>query len=354
MFAEPKTILISRKPGTPCDDAIAFVRSLGGTPLEHDLGSVPAVDFESVSAALVVVADHHEAAANQTNRWRVELGDRFRPIVWILDSNDNAESGADTCLVRPLDFARAGVQLRAFDRLRTQVEGLRERADQFSSLFDDYIESVDHRRLFTLRGYSTLHLPPSRPREFGTLGFGYFHDPDSPGDPSFLDIGANGNLVRIVAAAVEGDSGLAGCLFGLMIRHVARPSAVPISRPGELLRAINRNLLAIPDEALPVRIALVDIDCRSGEFCIAQAGTVAPTLLRADGTVEPIPLTGPHLGLIEVEGKSHTGTLRPGDRLIVGTDWNRELDHRDRSPQELIDSLDLRRPAVAFAIGHLP
>lgn len=354
MSTEPKTILISRKPGTPCDDAIAFVRSLGGVPLEHDLGSVPAVDFEPLSAALIVAAEHLEAAAAQTNRWRVELGDRFRPILWILDSNGDIDGRADACLVRPLDIARASATFQAFERIRSQVEGLRERVGEANATIVRFLTSMDDSRLSTMRAYSTLHLAPSRPREIGALGFGYFHDPDSPGDPSLLDVGTNGRLVRIVATTVEGDTQLAGCLHAMMIRHLARAGAVPSARPGDLLRAINRHLLLIPDEARPVRLAIVDVDSRSGEYCIAQAGTVSPTLLRADGTVEAIPLTGPHLGLFEIEGLSQSGTLRPGERLIVGTEWNRATDHRDRSPQELLNSLDLRRPAVACAIAHLP
>ena len=196
MSNEPKTILISRKPGTPCDDAVAFVYSIGGVPLEHDLGSVPAVDFETLSAALIVVVGQFEAAASQTNRWRVELGDRFRPIVWILDSDESVDGRPDACLVRPIDFALAAAQLRAFERIQIQVEGLRDRAGEVGALAEKLSLAHDLRRRDQSLAHATLHLAPTRPREIGSLRFGYFHELYPTGDPSLLDIATDGDRVH--------------------------------------------------------------------------------------------------------------------------------------------------------------
>lgn len=353
MPTHPKTILISRKPGTATADVAAFVRSIGHEPLDHDLGSVPAIDLEKVAAAFVVPGEQFAAAAAQTNRWRVELGDQFLPIIWVLDSSNNNEFGglADAIFHRPLDLATLTTQLKAFERIQIQMERLRDRAGEVGGLAEKLGQLHDLRRRDAALAYSILNSFETRPSQIGALQFGYCRD----SGPSLLDVGTDGDLVRIVVARVEGDGGLSDCLNAMLVRQLARPGTVPKSPPGEVLQTINRELLARKRDFLPVQLSLLDIDSRSGKYRLAQAGMADPVIVLANGDSESIAFLDPHLGMVEIQGATREGQLFPGDKIILGTDVKRSGEfnfNRDVTIQEVLDSLHLPLSAVACAVGR--
>ena len=103
--------------------------SAGFTVVDHLLGSTPAVDFEPVAVAVIVVEERTDIAAAQTRRWRIELGDQIVPVLWLVPATVlgaaivGFEAGADACL--PQDAVDATLIAQINSLARTHAAGVR-------------------------------------------------------------------------------------------------------------------------------------------------------------------------------------------------------------------------------------
>lgn len=139
-----------------------------------------------------------------------------------------------------------------------------------------------------------------------------------------------------------------------------------VAAPGEVIRALDREYpFERFERHFTICYALLDI--RSGELTYGNAGHPAPVLLRANGSVEVLPVGGTIVGLgmpeLEMEGRCRLG---PGDRLFLYTDGIVEQQDEfgtffgDKRFHELLsahagDSLDATCEQVVEAvIAHAP
>src|SRR4051794_14411681 len=116
------TVLLSAPPQSPADDLRRLLAAAGFAVADHLLGSPPAVDLSPVVVAVVGVGERADVAAAQTRRWRVELGDRAVPVLWVIPFASaeitalGLDAGAEACLARPVEPAVFAAQVRALAR----------------------------------------------------------------------------------------------------------------------------------------------------------------------------------------------------------------------------------------------
>jgi PAS domain S-box-containing protein len=125
----------------------------------------------------------------------------------------------------------------------------------------------------------------------------------------------------IVVGDVCGKGAEAAALTG-MVRYTIRAEAAHRASPCEVLRLLNDAILRQFNDGrfctvLHGRVRVSD----GARVRVASAGHPPPLLLRADGTVEPVPVTGPLLGVLRmVAHEDITVSLEPGDALVCFTD----------------------------------
>jgi len=130
----------------------------------------------------------------------------------------------------------------------------------------------------------------------------------SPGDLTALvaDVSGKGIGAAILAASLE-------ALF-------AGPLSLALA-PGEVLAKVSELFFARTDPAKFATAVLLSLDAASGTVRYGNAGHCPPLLVRADGTADPLPSTGPPLGMFpgQVYGQGEVA-LRPGDLLALYSD----------------------------------
>jgi serine phosphatase RsbU (regulator of sigma subunit) len=94
--------------------------------------------------------------------------------------------------------------------------------------------------------------------------------------------------------------------------------------PGEVLSHVNRKLLGLVLEDLPLVAMLVaQLNTQSGELLLARAGIPAPVFLPAHREPQLVAAPGPFLGTADASYPTVALVLGPGDRLVIGTDGTR-------------------------------
>jgi serine phosphatase RsbU (regulator of sigma subunit) len=98
---------------------------------------------------------------------------------------------------------------------------------------------------------------------------------------------------------------------------------------GHVLAEVNHELLGLGLEDPPLLAMLVGLlNLETGDLALARAGLPAPVYLSAAQAVETWPIPGPFLCTADTGYVTRLARLRPGDRLVIGTDGIR----RDGNP----------------------
>ncbi len=117
--------------------------------------------------------------------------------------------------------------------------------------------------------------------------------------------------------------GMPAALFMIAVRTLSRHLAPSASGPAEMLRRLNKALVADNPTALFVTLVHGMYDADAGTVHLASGGHPPPLLRRADGTVEEIALK-PALMLgcssLELAANEVRIDLAPGETLILYTD----------------------------------
>ncbi len=155
--------------------------------------------------------------------------------------------------------------------------------------------------------------------------------------------------------------GLTAAVFTAEIRFILRAFLREHERPGLVLDNLNNYLceshrlfregLNAEGDDAPVCLALAVIHAASGKGVVASAGIEPPLLLRADGQIEQMRVSGVLLG-IEGDQDYHSTAfhLEHGDTLLMTTDGITEA----RRGREFLDTEGLRRLAQeAQPLGSL-
>lgn len=135
--------------------------------------------------------------------------------------------------------------------------------------------------------------------------------------------GSNGDMTRVVIADAMGH-GLAAGLLMSNLQGALRILAADINSPASLLQKLNhwicRNVAVTKFISL-VCLCLESINEKETRLIYANAGHPPPILVRSDGSVERLDVTGGVLGVHEEFIYEECGiTLHSGDFLLVYTD----------------------------------
>jgi hypothetical protein len=301
----PATVLLSSPPDSTGDELRKLVASAGFVVADHLLGSPPAVDFGPVVVAVIEVGERHDVAAAQTRRWRAELGDQFVPVLWVTSAEKTTaglDAGADTVLPRPVEPAVFVAQIRALARAQATAARVAVRAAEARLLGDQLRKALSQqeREQEMARRVRATFLPRSFPH-VGAARFHVCHRPRSRTGGDFHDVRRlDEHHIGFFVGDVIGNGAAAGGLLGVFVQQsvVLKEIAGQTYRivpPGEVLTSVNRQLLGLGADDLPLVAVLAGVWAVPG-----------PVLGTADTAYQPL-----------------TGTLLPGDRLLVGTDGTR-------------------------------
>jgi serine phosphatase RsbU (regulator of sigma subunit) len=341
----PGTVLLSSPPDSTGDELRRVVAAAGFAVSDHLLGSAPAVDFGPVAAAVVEVGDRAGLAAAQTRRWRAELGDQFVPVLWVASPEYAAlglEAGADAVLPHPVEPGVLAAQLRAMARAHASAVRVAARASESRLLGGQLRKALTQleREQEMTRRVRTTFLPERLP-EVGAARFHVCHRARSRSGGDFhsvrrLDEEHIGFLVGDVVGTAA-----SGGLLGVFVQQVALLKEVTgtgyrLIPPGEVLTAVNRRLLGLGVDELPLVAMLAgSLNAHTGEIALARAGLPAPVHVPASGPPAVWAVPGPFLGTVETVYQEFRATLAPGDRLLIGTDGTRP----DGDPHPASDGL---------------
>jgi phosphoserine phosphatase RsbU/P len=331
----PAVLLSAAVPPSDLRDLLA---GAGFAVVDHVLGAIPPVDFAEIALALVDVVDRLDAAVAQTRRWRAELGDDLLPIIWLLPSADSRlaarglDAGADVVLIRPFDAALLLAQVRSAARVRACAQRLAARAHE-TRLLGEHLKKANadaDRGAATIRRVRLAFLERSFP-EYGAVRIYVSHRPRGTFGGDFHDVTRIGaDRIALVVGDVLGPGAAGGLIGHLVARIAGRLASQPASSAGSVLAGVNRELLTLGLDDLPLVAMLIGIiDYSTGQLELARAGLPAPLHLPCTGALERWPIPGPFLGTGDTAFATHRAILRPGDRIVIGTDGIRP----DGSPE---------------------
>jgi sigma-B regulation protein RsbU (phosphoserine phosphatase) len=116
----------------------------------------------------------------------------------------------------------------------------------------------------------------------------------------------------------------------MLLKGVFREAAAVHGEPVALLEDMNRRLHAVLPDGMYAAAAAFAIRAGSGEIAFSNAGLPYPFVLRKDGRLDEIVLSGPPLGLFEsdlIPFESRTIAAGGGDVLLVGSDGIGSIDN---------------------------
>ena len=326
------TVLFSA--AAPSDDLRHALAAAGFAVADHALGSTPPVEFDAIAVAVVDVGDRPDAAAAQTRRWRIELGDHLVPVLWVCPVESAAAglaAGADTVLSRPLDDRVFVAQVQAMARVHAAAVRVAVKAGEARLLGDQLRKTYSQldRELDLARRVQRSFQPHALP-EVGGVRFAVCHRQRSRAGGDFHDVRRlDEDHVGFVVGDVMGSGAATGSLLGLLVSQAVRLKDVTgtgyrLIPPDEALAAANRELLGLGFEEPPLVAALAGtVNVRTGAVTLARAGLPAPVYLPPIGNAEAWSVPGPFLGTADTTFQPLSGTLEPGGKLVIGTDGTR-------------------------------
>jgi hypothetical protein len=322
----PGTVLLSSPPDSTGGELRRMAAAAGFAVSDHLLGSAPAVDFAPLAVAVVEVGSRAEAAAAQTRRWRAELGDQFVPVLWVASPEHAAlglEAGADAVLPWPVEPELFAAQLRAMARAHASASRVAARAGESRILGDQLRKALAQlEREHELARHVRATFLPERLPEVGAVRF---HVCDRARGRSGGDFHSVRRLDEDHVGFLVGDvvgTAAPGGLLGIFVQQVA--AMKEITEPGEVLTAVNRRLLGLGMDDLPLVALLVGVlNAHTGVITLARAGFPAAVYVPANGPPAVWSVPGPFLGTADTKYEEFRATLSPGDRLLIGTDGTR-------------------------------
>ncbi len=129
------------------------------------------------------------------------------------------------------------------------------------------------------------------------------------------------------------DKGVAAALFMVRVLTLLRSLAPNSQSPATLLAEVNEALCQDNDALMFVTLCCCEIDLATNRFSLASGGHEPPILLGAETARFLTEESGPALGLLpEAEFPLSTGTLAPGQTLLLYTDGITEAEDQGQSP----------------------
>jgi serine phosphatase RsbU (regulator of sigma subunit) len=222
-------------------------------------------------------------------------------------------------------------QLRALARAQAVAARVAVRANESRLLGDQLRKALAQleREQEMARRVRTTFLPQAFP-EVGAARFHVCFRPRSRTGGDFHNVQRlDEEHVGFFVGDVVGNSTAAGGLLGVFVQQSVVMKEISektyrIVPPNEVLTAVNRQLLGLGADDLPLVAMLAGVlNARTGAIAIARAGLPAAVHVPASGTPGVWAVPGPFLGTADTTYQALRGTLAPGDRLLIGTDGTR-------------------------------
>jgi CheY-like chemotaxis protein len=318
MSTGKRTLAVVSADGTVPDDVSAPL-TRGGFAIRAFLLSVADVPPDAV-AVLVVVNDRTDAAVAFTRRCRIEAQSP-RPVVWLFaaaavhSAPTGFDSGADVCLVRPVDpdvlLAQVNVLLRSYSELSRVVGRGADQVDLAARLTKVLRQSDSDAAL--ARGILT-HFPPVEPLAVGQLAAGWVHVPAARGGLNTFGVVPAGDGLRFALCSIGGLNVPTGAaLVEAVTRFLLTPHVSPVSALADASRRVGE--LALPEAAIVA--ATVGTVTATGIASVGCGGHPPPVFVPTDGPAKLWHGVGPFLGQSAGGYSELTGELTPGDRLLL-------------------------------------
>lgn len=149
------------------------------------------------------------------------------------------------------------------------------------------------------------------------------------------DFGMVADDLLYVCIGDVSDKGVPAALFmavtTTLLRRAAQQEGVS---PAEVLKSVNDDLAAENENLLFVTLFCGILNVRTGELRYSNAGHNPPLVVRADGTVDWLPLPEGLVLAVRPQSTYRTVTVRlfPGDAILLYTDGVTEAMNGDRTP----------------------
>ena len=246
------------------------------------------------------------------------------------------ENGADDFLAKPVNSDELRARLRVGERIVSMQQELviknhlvGSTLDQLQRLYDsldrDLIEAKklqqslirDRHRDFG-RGQASMMMQPSG-HVGGDLVGSFVIDEDRIAVFS-VDVSGHGVASAMMTARLAGllSGGSPEQNIALTVNPDGSRNSVP---PEEVAFRLNRLMIEDVQVDQYFTMAYAEIDLRSGQVKLVQAGHPHPLLIRKDGQMQSLGVGGLPIGLIpRATYESMTTVLSPGDRLLLVSD----------------------------------
>ncbi len=143
------------------------------------------------------------------------------------------------------------------------------------------------------------------------------------------DASSRDDVVVLLIADVTG-KGVPAALLMADTKALLHAAADNATGPGDALMRVNRILALERRSSLFVTASLAQVDVRTGNVRIANAGHEAPLVIRTDGRIESLDASGFILGMFGDAGyQESVGSIGPGETALLYTDGVTEARNPD-------------------------
>jgi sigma-B regulation protein RsbU (phosphoserine phosphatase) len=303
--------------------------SVGWQPLDAARGE----DADSPALVILDGSKREQEACQLCRRLRTHYLDSFVPIIFLAGDHkpesrlQSLDSGADTCLTRPLAPGELLAQVQAFLRLKGLHDRLTEKAAEMQRVnrkLQQTYQQLDQELELARRIQQSLlpqtmpHVPPVR--------FAVHYRPCGRVGGDFYDVfRLDEHHVGLYVADVMGH-GIPASLLTIFLKKAIKAKEIAgqeyrLLPPSEVLRGLNREMIsqALADSPF-ITMVYVLLNCRDGTLSFSRAGHPYPLYVPSSGAPELWKVHGTLLGIFDTNFTTQTQQLKPGDKLLLYTD----------------------------------
>jgi serine phosphatase RsbU (regulator of sigma subunit) len=332
---KPQTILI-------CDDDELIISALRGLfMLDTDYEIVSFTSPLEAAAEVarrpvdLVISDFFMPEMNGVEllgKVRQAQPDAIRILLTGFADKENAirainEVGLYHYLEKPWDNSGLLLLIRNALQEKSLRAQLSDKITEFERLIDQHRHLTDRHALVELElemaaKVQTSLLPTAPPAITGYRTDWTFH-PSSTLGGDFYDFARIDGRTVILLADVSGH-GVQAALTSMLLKASFQEAVQETSTPGGLLEAMNTRLYRFLPSGIYACAGLVWLDSSEEGLVVANAGLPHPFVIRADGSLDELPLNGMPLGMLPncpKELRDETGVkLAQNELLLLATD----------------------------------
>jgi serine phosphatase RsbU (regulator of sigma subunit) len=247
-------------------------------------------------------------------------------------------------MARMLSERLTAAQTAAIQELQEKNRQLSQAYEELKAAQAQILEKDRlERELQVARGIQMSILPKALPRLAGYDFCARIMPARAVGGDFYDLIALSPHQMGIMIGDVT-DKGVPAAIYMAQVHALLHAGVDASLSPGEVLRRVNRQLLAIGPSALYVTVLYGVLDSRTGEFAYARAGHEAPLLRLPSGEAHVAPWkTGQPLGIWDQPILDEQVVTIPSDgTLLLYTDGITDWQNADGEPfghERLVDGL---------------